>query len=165
MDEKESRKARDFSTNPMSAPAGIIGGGAGAGGVQGPAEAQSHHHAEAHPSRSSTPIFSTTNDSKPFRQTSRPGHEGFVQPASYLRRSRALSRPMPPQKQLETAIDREQRQGLVSHLIHCLLGQSLIFSSTYRCNGRLSTIPTDLRAYRNQSVNSSRSALATMSCH
>ena len=41
------------------------------------------------------------------------GHEGgFVQPSSYLR-SRPLSYPMPP-SQPERAIDREERQGLVS---------------------------------------------------
>ena len=42
-----------------------------------------------------------------------PGHEGFVQPSSYLRRSRAHSRPMTPAVQ-ETAVDRDQRIGLVS---------------------------------------------------
>ncbi|MCJ1371988.1 AMP-activated serine/threonine-protein kinase regulatory subunit [Loxospora ochrophaea] len=40
-----------------------------------------------------------------------PGHEGFVQPSSYLRRPRGLSRPIIPAKP-ETAIDREQRRGL-----------------------------------------------------
>ena len=105
---------RDPQPSPKSAPGRIIGGsdaGLEAGGAQG-LEAQSLL-AEA-PSRSSTPISSTTNDSQPPRKTSLSSHEGFVQPASYLRRSRALSRPMPPPKQPETAVDREQRQGLVS---------------------------------------------------
>ena len=39
-------------------------------------------------------------------------HEGFVQPSSYLRRSRGLSRPMTPARP-ETAVDRDQRIGLV----------------------------------------------------
>ena len=42
------------------------------------------------------------------------GHEGFVQPSSYLRRPRGQSRPMPSAKP-ETAVDREQRKGLVTH--------------------------------------------------
>jgi hypothetical protein len=42
------------------------------------------------------------------------GHEGFVQPSSYLRRPRGLSRPMNPAKLPETAVDREQRRGLVN---------------------------------------------------
>ncbi|MCJ1407530.1 AMP-activated serine/threonine-protein kinase regulatory subunit [Ptychographa xylographoides] len=41
------------------------------------------------------------------------GHEGFVQPSSYLRRPRGQSRPMPSAKP-ETAVDREQRKGLQS---------------------------------------------------
>ena len=41
------------------------------------------------------------------------GQEGFVQPSSYLRRSRAYSRPMTPAKP-PTAVDREQHKGLVS---------------------------------------------------
>ena len=41
----------------------------------------------------------------------RPGHEGFVQPASYLR-PRGHSHPMTPAAP-ETAIDRDQRIGLV----------------------------------------------------
>ncbi|MCJ1258458.1 AMP-activated serine/threonine-protein kinase regulatory subunit [Lignoscripta atroalba] len=40
-----------------------------------------------------------------------PGHEGFVQPSSYLRRSRGLSRPMTSARP-ETAVDRDQRIGL-----------------------------------------------------
>lgn len=39
-------------------------------------------------------------------------HDGFVQPSSYLRRPRGLSKPMPAPK-VETAVDREQRKGLV----------------------------------------------------
>ena len=43
-----------------------------------------------------------------------PGHEGFVQPASYLR-SRGQSQPMTPAKpKPESAVDRDQRLGLVS---------------------------------------------------
>ncbi|MCJ1248957.1 AMP-activated serine/threonine-protein kinase regulatory subunit [Trapelia coarctata] len=41
------------------------------------------------------------------------GHDGFVQPSSYLRRPRGLSKPMPAPK-VETAVDREQRKGLQS---------------------------------------------------
>ena len=48
------------------------------------------------------------------------GHEGFVQPSSYLRRSRAISRPMTPVRSV-TAVDREQHKGLVSRPC-CLLG-------------------------------------------
>jgi len=40
------------------------------------------------------------------------GHDGFVQPSSYLRRPRGISKPMPAPK-VETAVDREQRKGLV----------------------------------------------------
>lgn len=39
--------------------------------------------------------------------------EGFVQPASYLRRPRGQSQPMPPAKP-ESAVERDQRVGLVS---------------------------------------------------
>ena len=40
--------------------------------------------------------------------------EGFVQPASYLRRPRGLSRPMPPEPRAPpTAVDRDQVLGLV----------------------------------------------------
>ncbi|MCJ1317857.1 AMP-activated serine/threonine-protein kinase regulatory subunit [Xylographa vitiligo] len=43
------------------------------------------------------------------------GHEGFVQPSSYLRRPRGQSRAMPPPApKLETAVDRDQRRGLQS---------------------------------------------------
>ncbi|MCJ1379959.1 AMP-activated serine/threonine-protein kinase regulatory subunit [Xylographa soralifera] len=43
------------------------------------------------------------------------GHEGFVQPSSYLRRPRGQSRAMPPAPpKLETAVDRDQRRGLQS---------------------------------------------------
>ena len=45
------------------------------------------------------------------------GHEGFVQPSSYLRRPRGQSRAMPPPApKLETAVDRDQRRGLVNAL-------------------------------------------------
>ena len=60
-------------------------------------------------------IMGAVDNDGPLRMTSPPalpGHEGFVQPSSYLRRPRGLSRPMPPAKQ-ETAVDREQRRGLV----------------------------------------------------
>ena len=40
------------------------------------------------------------------------GHEGFVQPASFLR-PRGLSQPMTPAVP-ETALERDQRIGLVS---------------------------------------------------
>jgi hypothetical protein len=45
--------------------------------------------------------------------------EGFVQPSSYLRRPRGLSKPMSPAKPPETAVDRDQRRGLVSNIIFC----------------------------------------------
>ena len=41
----------------------------------------------------------------------KPGHEGFVQPSSYLR-PRGQSQPM-PHAELESAVDRDQRIGLV----------------------------------------------------
>ena len=45
------------------------------------------------------------------------GHEGFVQPSSYLRRPRGQSRAMPPPPpKLEIAVDRDQRRGLVNAL-------------------------------------------------
>ena len=125
--------ARD-RTGPSPKPAlvGIIGGAdavVGEGGVQqGLLEAQSHHHAAEGTTRSSAPTSSTTNDSLPLRRASIPSREGFVQPASYLRRSRALPRPMPPPKQPETAVDREQRQGLVSEILfRHILDRSLDF--------------------------------------
>ena len=40
------------------------------------------------------------------------GHDGFVKPSTYLRRPRGISKPMPAPK-VETAVDREQRKGLV----------------------------------------------------
>lgn len=43
------------------------------------------------------------------------GHEGFVQPSSYLR-PRAQSRPMTPAQPL-SAVDRDQRYGVVSQCI------------------------------------------------
>lgn len=58
----------------------------------------------------------------------RPGHEGFVQPASYLR-PRGHSHPMTPAAP-ETAIDRDQRIGLVRRqllLFWLLLATSLPF--------------------------------------
>ena len=58
---------------------------------------------------------STSNSSIPAITGFPLGHEGFVQPSSYLRRSRAYSRPMPPAKPV-TAVDREQHKGLVSCL-------------------------------------------------
>jgi hypothetical protein len=53
--------------------------------------------------------------------------EGFVQPSSYLRRSRGLSKPMSPAKPPETAVDRDQRRGLVSNII---------FAGPLSCEGR-----------------------------
>lgn len=41
------------------------------------------------------------------------GHEGFVHPASYLRRPRGQSQPMAPARP-ESAVERDQRIGLVS---------------------------------------------------
>lgn len=55
------------------------------------------------------------------------GHErGFVQPSSYLR-SRPPSHPMPP-SQPDRAIDREERQGLVSLKFFFLFSLSLLTS-------------------------------------
>ena len=56
---------------------------------------------------------STSNSSIPAITGLALGHEGFVQPSSYLRRSRTYSRPMTPAKPV-TAVDREQHKGLVS---------------------------------------------------
>lgn len=63
--------------------------------------------------------FGSTDGGEPKRiMTSLPataaglGHDGFVQPSSYLRRPRGISKPMPAPK-VETAVDREQRKGLV----------------------------------------------------
>ena len=75
---------------------------------------------DGEPNRIPTIVGAVDHDG-PHRMTSPPavpGHEmtlpvnAWVQPASYLRRPRGLSRPMPPAKQ-ETAVDREQRRGLV----------------------------------------------------
>ncbi|KAI2970359.1 hypothetical protein CBS147323_3483 [Aspergillus niger] len=67
-----------------------------------------------------SPIPSPVPDRRPVR-----GHEGgFVYPASFLR-PRGLSHPMPP-AQPERAIDREERQALVS----CF---ALLFPSSPRC--------------------------------
>ena len=69
------------------------------------------------------------NVGQPRRKPSLPGHEGFVRPSSYLRRSRGLSGPMhPPKDQQETAVDREQRDGLVSpRFVHYPRSQLLDF--------------------------------------
>ncbi|KAH8427234.1 AMP-activated serine/threonine-protein kinase regulatory subunit [Aspergillus melleus] len=53
------------------------------------------------------------------------GHEGFVQPSSYLR-PRGLSHPMAP-AQPERAIDREERQGLVSLSLFSFLSFAFFF--------------------------------------
>ena len=42
-----------------------------------------------------------------------PVHDGFVTPASYLRRPRGHSKPMAPAEP-ESAVERDQRLGLVS---------------------------------------------------
>lgn len=42
-----------------------------------------------------------------------PGEEGFVHPATYLRRPRGQSQSMAPAK-IESAVERDQRIGLVS---------------------------------------------------
>ena len=87
-----------------------------------PNQTLSHQsHAEG-TSRSSTPIQHSANylhyprDHHQLSASGVSGHEGFVQPSSYLRRTRAYSRPMVPPKQPETAVDREQRDSLVSGL-------------------------------------------------
>ena len=86
-----------------------------------PNQTLSHQsHAEG-TSRSSTPVQGANyshsfSDHHQLRATGISGHEGFVQPSSYLRRKRAYSRPMAPPKEPETAVDREQRQSLVSDL-------------------------------------------------
>ena len=50
-----------------------------------------------------------------------PGHEGFVQPSSYLRRPRGHSSLMTPANtQPETAVDRDQRIGLVCQALTIL---------------------------------------------
>ena len=78
----------------------------------------SHHFHPEVSSRSSTPLQSTNYSVSPgehhqLRAGTAPGHEGFVQPSSYLRRGRGYSRPMAPPKPPETAVDREQRHSLV----------------------------------------------------
>ena len=47
--------------------------------------------------------------------------EGFVQPATYLRRPRGQSQPMAPAKP-ESAVERDQRVGLVSQVGPSYLG-------------------------------------------
>ena len=80
-----------------------------------PQATQQNTHSEA-VSRSSTP-----NQYSPHEHSrgNIVGLEGFVQPSSFLRRGRGYSRTMPQakQQQQETAIDREQRLGLVCCLI------------------------------------------------
>jgi hypothetical protein len=58
-----------------------------------------------------------THERKPNLPATALGCEGFVQPSSYLRRSRGLSKPMSPAKPPESAVDRDQRRGLVSSII------------------------------------------------
>jgi hypothetical protein len=70
-----------------------------------------------------------TTSSLPAQGTGLAGPDGpaFVQPSSYLRRPRGLSRPMPPPSKPETAVDKDQRKGLVSvsHIAkHSCLPQS-----------------------------------------
>ena len=50
-----------------------------------------------------------------------------MQPSSYLRRARGLSRPMPPvnQRPPETAVDREQQLGLVRFSHICISPQAV----------------------------------------
>lgn len=55
-----------------------------------------------------------------------PGHEGFVHPASYLRRPRGQSQPMAPAK-AESAVERDQRIGLVSRPILAPEIQNVLF--------------------------------------
>ena len=85
-------------------------------------QALSHQSHAEDTSRSSTPLQHSANyshsprDHHQLSASGVSGHEGFVQPSSYLRRTRAYSRPMVPPKQPETAVDRDQRDSLVSGL-------------------------------------------------
>ena len=66
-------------------------------------------------SRSSTPNPSSSKPNSPhdYLHGASSGLEGFAQPSTFLRHGRGYSRTMPQLKQEESAIDREERLGLV----------------------------------------------------
>lgn len=79
-----------------------------------PAESQQSAKSGLSPTSSSDSEQSVGSNSNgdPSRTLARAGHEGFVQPSSYLR-PQAHSHPVTP-AQPERTIDREERLGLVS---------------------------------------------------
>ena len=83
-------------------------------GLYHPAQHTSHSESA---SRSSTPHPSSSKPNSPheYLHGASTGLEGFAQPSTFLRRGRGYSRTMPQLKQEESAIDREQRLGLVCH--------------------------------------------------
>lgn len=79
-----------------------------------PQATQQNHYSEAAP-RSSTANHLSSRHISPHEHSrgNIAGLEGFVQQSSFLHRGRAYSGTMSQPKQEETAIDREQRLGLV----------------------------------------------------
>ena len=115
----------DDGRGSSSHTADVIRGPEGNGSILNSKEPKLHARDHQAPIHQSRPLHSTTptqsfDDSPPSgdlhdaRQAGALTLEGFVQPSSYLRRGRGYSRPMAPARQPESAVDREQRHGLVS---------------------------------------------------
>lgn len=74
----------------------------------------------------------------PGKMASLPVRDLFVQPSSFLMRPRGHSRPMPPTKP-ETAVEREQRRGLVLSLL--LISSMLDAADTAFNTAKYSSLP------------------------